>query len=285
MVFSGGVLDAIMVGMGRPLEVLSLGAGVQSTVLALMCEPDFAVFSDTGWEPDAVYEHLGRLVEAVDYPVYVVRNESTRSIGDIREDHLRAVRGDVERVSQMPLYSDAGVKGNSPLMRSCTSDYKIVPIERKLRELLGFKKGQRMPKRVLVRQWFGITTDEIQRMRINRHAWVENVYPLVDRRMSRHDCEKWLERNWGYPVPKSACVGCPYHNDRAWRVMRDHDPKSWGEAVAFDKALRGGEKLPGVKGNVYLHSSRVPLDEVDLRTPEDHGQMSFLDECEGMCGV
>ena len=105
------------------------------------------------------------------------------------------------------------------------------------------------------------------------------------RSVSRHDCEKWLERNWGYPVPKSACVGCPYHNDRAWRVMRDHDPKSWGEAVAFDKALRGGEKLPGVKGNVYLHSSRVPLDEVDLRTPEDHGQMSFLDECEGMCGV
>ena len=55
-------------------RVLSLGAGVQSTVLALMmtaqrrippvlercgyCRPDFAIFADTGWEPRSVYRHL-----------------------------------------------------------------------------------------------------------------------------------------------------------------------------------------------------------------------------------
>jgi len=50
------------------LRVLSLGAGVQSTALALMAAhgevgpmPDCAIFSDTGWEPAAVYEHLARL--------------------------------------------------------------------------------------------------------------------------------------------------------------------------------------------------------------------------------
>ena len=49
------------------LEVLSLGAGVQSsTVLMLSCRGDLpkldvAVFADTGWEPAAVYEHLGGL--------------------------------------------------------------------------------------------------------------------------------------------------------------------------------------------------------------------------------
>ena len=55
----------------KPVEkanfrVISLGAGVQSTVMALMAEagdigprPDCAVFADTGWEPKEVYEHLG----------------------------------------------------------------------------------------------------------------------------------------------------------------------------------------------------------------------------------
>jgi len=50
----------------NPFRSLSLGAGVQSTVLALMAErgeyglpkPDVAVFADTGWEPPEVYEHL-----------------------------------------------------------------------------------------------------------------------------------------------------------------------------------------------------------------------------------
>jgi len=49
------------------LRVLSLGAGVQSTTMALMAAhgeimsmPNCAIFADTGWEPKAVYEHLER---------------------------------------------------------------------------------------------------------------------------------------------------------------------------------------------------------------------------------
>ena len=47
------------------LRVLSLGAGVQSTTLALMAAhgeitpmPERAIFADTQAEPAAVYEHL-----------------------------------------------------------------------------------------------------------------------------------------------------------------------------------------------------------------------------------
>ena len=38
---------------------------------------------------------------------------------------------------------------------------------------------------------------------------------------------------------------------------------------------------------VFLHSSCKPLDEVDLRTDEEKGQLTwdFMAECEGMCGV
>ena len=45
------------------LKILSLGAGVQSTTVALMSaygeieKLDACVFADTGWEPQPVYKH------------------------------------------------------------------------------------------------------------------------------------------------------------------------------------------------------------------------------------
>jgi hypothetical protein len=48
--------------MTTPIRILSLGAGVQSTTLALMAAhgeigpmPDCAIFADTQWEPRRVY--------------------------------------------------------------------------------------------------------------------------------------------------------------------------------------------------------------------------------------
>ena len=60
------------------LRVLSLGAGVQSTTLALMAAagempmPDCAIFADTQWEPAAVYEHLAKLEATLPFPIYKV---------------------------------------------------------------------------------------------------------------------------------------------------------------------------------------------------------------------
>lgn len=71
------------------LRVLSLGAGVQSTVLALMaCDGqlpglDAAIFADTGWEPPSVYEQVERLraeFERAGITFYQV------SSGNIRDD-------------------------------------------------------------------------------------------------------------------------------------------------------------------------------------------------------
>jgi len=63
------------------IRVLSLGAGVQSTTLALMAaegilaKPDAAV-ADTGWEPGRVYEHLGNSTRSS--KVWVSRCSSCR---------------------------------------------------------------------------------------------------------------------------------------------------------------------------------------------------------------
>jgi len=62
--------------------------------------------------------------------------------------------------------------------------------------------------------------------------------------------------------------------------MKINDQTSWDDAVDFDRSIRD---LTDQKQ--YLHSKKIPLEEVDLRNDEDMGQLSFLDECDGMCGV
>ena len=65
--------------------------------------------------------------------------------------------------------------------------------------------------------------------------------------------------------------------------MRDNSPAEWTDAVEVDRTIRHAFKM---KGEQYMHRSMLPLDQVDLSTPEDHGQLNlFINECEGMCGV
>ena len=282
--------------MKEPLKILSLGAGVQSTAVLLMsCKGelpklDAAIFADTGWEPKEVYEHFEWLkaeAEKAGIPVYIV------SIGDIRANHLKAkfrVSNSKEGRYQidMPVFSKRGID-TGITTRQCTSEYKIKPVERKVRELLGYKKGQRIPPDS-AQQWLGISTDEIRRAKISKVKWYDLHYPLlIDKRMSRADCLSWLEKN--YPerkIPRSACIGCPFHSNEEWSRMKNEDPVSWEDAVDFDKKLRDLDagKDKGLAGKLYLHSSCVPLSEVDFDTAEEKGQDPlWLSECSGMCGI
>lgn len=262
------------------MNVISLGAGVQSTVMALMAAegeigpmPDCAIFADTKFEPKGVYTHLDWLEKQLPFPTYRV------TAGDIRADHIASERNGKKRnYASMPLFTASGMG-----MRQCTADYKIYPIRKKLRNLLGLKYRQRAPKKVAVRQWLGISTDEAMRMKPSRDAWVENVWPLIEANMSRQDCLRWFERNYPLrPLAKSACIACPFHNDALWRDMRINDPASFEQAVEFDKAIRES----GTSAEQFVHRSCKPLGEVDFRNLEDLGQLNFFnEECEGMCGV
>ena len=268
------------------LRVLSLGAGVQSTTLALMAAhgeigpmPDCAIFADTGWEPRHVYEHLDRLEALLPFPVHRVSQGDLRStIGATRPNGRYLVL-------DIPVYVASNGVAGGMTNRSCTRDYKIVPIQRKVRELVGLTR-KRAPKTPIVEQWIGISLDEAIRMKPNREPWIESRWPLIERRMSRHDCLRWLDRA-GYERPKkSSCIGCPYHSDAEWRAVR-LDPNAWSDAIEIDERLRS--KSPGafrLKGDLFLHRSCRPLAEVDLSSDAERGQPDlFLNECEGMCGV
>lgn len=257
------------------MRVLSLGAGVQSSALLLMVregdlQADCAIFSDTQWEPRAVYDYLTWLETVSTIPIHRV------TAGDIRQDAIDGAAG-LKRsrsgnFASMPLFLEDGGMGR----RQCTKEYKLEPIWRKVRELLK-TAGEHQASLLM-----GISLDEVQRMKQSRLRYIVNEYPLVDRRMSRHDCVLWLERH-GYPIPpKSACIGCPYRSDAAWREVKA-DPQAWSSATEFDRQIR---EHPSLRSRAYLHRSLKPLPMVDLATAGDRGQLDmFADECEGMCGV
>lgn len=268
------------------LRIISLGAGVQSTTMALMAAhgeitpiPDYAVFADTGWEPAAVYRHLEWLRSGVlPFPVHIVSN------GNIREALTTAKPG---RYAAVPFHL-RGANGEAGLgRRQCTKEYKLEPLRWHYRELLGKGRKDRISKGAC-EAWIGISTDEAMRAKPSDVAWCVNRWPLIERLLNRNDCLQWLKRH-GYPTPpKSSCIGCPFHNDAYWREMRDKQPSEWADAVQVDRQIRSGGTQFNAKihGQQFMHRSLRPLDEVDLSTAADHGQLDlFLNECEGMCGV
>jgi len=263
------------------VRILSLGAGVQSTTLYLMAcvgdlspAPDHAIFADTGWEPRAVYRHLEWLrSQAFGIPISIV------SKGNIRDDLVTAVKD--RRFATMPFHVRNEDGRAAMLRRQCTREYKVEPITREIRRLLGVPKGARV--QAAVEQWFGISLDEAARMRDSRYPWITNRYPLIEMRMRRSDCLRWL-KDQAFPRPaKSACIGCPFHDNATWREMKRDRAEEWTDAVAFDRLIRGG--LRGVKCEAFLHRSLRPLDQVELNGDQRQHQFAFVDECEGMCGT
>lgn len=124
-------------------------------------------------------------------------------------------------------------------------------------------------------------------MKPSREKNIQNRWPLIEQEMKRHHCLQWMERR-GYPKPpRSACIYCPFHSDREWRRLRDEEPEEWAKAVQFEKDLQATkEACSNLKALQYLHSSLMPLDEVDLSTDVENGQgLLWGNECEGMCGV
>ena len=266
------------------VRVLALGMGMQSTALYLMSSMglvdrcDIAVFSDPMSEHYKTYELLEWILEWQKdndgVPIEVVKKDLYK---DIVTPMSRSEKG-FNRYASIPAHirNEDGSKGIS--IRSCTVDYKIAPVTKVARKFMGLKKGQRLRPFEL---WLGITTEEIQRMKLNQNKKIFNRYPLIELEMSRSDCMAFMEDN-KFPIPvKSACVFCPYHSDKFWLELKKENGDAWKKSVALDYKMREREDI-SLKGIPYLHKSLKPLDEVYLQ----ENQIDMFDnECEGHCGL
>lgn len=272
------------------LTIISLGAGVQSTTMALMAAhdeikpmPDCAIFADTGWEPKAVYGHLEWLIKLLPYPVKIVSaGDLWAAVTTIRrtKDGKRTYTA-----TGLPVYT-VGDENNGIGKRQCTRNFKIDPINREVRKLLGLK---RITKKhgVLVEMWIDISVDEIMRRKPNAKPYIKSRWPLIEKQFTREACLQWMTAN-GYPTPpRSACTFCPYHDDREWLNLT---PSEFADAVAKEKQLQTAyREASALNTTPYFHSSRVPLDQVTFDpTPKEKNLWQldmFNNECEGICGV
>lgn len=261
--------------MSYKLRVLSLGAGVQSTTLYLMAEEgliepfDLAIFADTGWEREATHKVIENLKAKYNTPIITVKE------GDVKNDILNVIDKGVNNKNElfvkMPMYA---YKGNNKIMlqRQCTAGYKIKPINKELRKLLGLKPYQRYTGET-IEHCIGISIDEAQRMNRYRGTKLETVsFPLVDLKLNRNDCIEYLKQH-NLNISKSACIGCPFHCNKEWRDLNDAEFK---EACEFDNKVREGF-LKLRNDELYIHNSFKPLSGVDLRTPEEKGQLRLFD--------
>lgn len=260
------------------LTVLSLGAGWQSTTLALMAAhgevtpmPDYAIFADTGNEKRATYAHLDWLATKLPYPII----RKVRSGKSLSAETIEHYRGDGGSPYTPPFFYDGGM-----LPIRCSKEWKTRVIIKELRRQLGYEYGERVV-RTKVEMWLGFTTDEAHRMKPSEAKWITNRWPLVERRMHRGECEPWLTRH-GYPLPpRSACTHCPLQTDGEFAIMAPDDFK---EACAFDDAIREGGG--GTDGPLYVSRHLRPLRDIDFAALANTRQLDlFGNECEGMCGV
>lgn len=272
-------------GLSRPLDnpklrVLSLGAGVQSTTLALMAArgeigpmPDCAIFADTRAEKASVYAHLDWLETVLPFPVIRV-SRAGLSLGDLMLAVASGERSE-KGASIIPYFVGSG--GMIP--KQCSKEFKTRVVSKEVRRQLGIGDGKRGPKEPIVEMWLGISQDEMQRMKFNEKKWIHNRWPLIEARMNRRACIQWMEERQYPKAPRSACWFCPFLSKAERRDMRDNEPEDHAKAVTFDLAVRSAHP-----DGAYLVRDCVPLGEANLDAPEEYG-FGFDNECEGMCGV
>ena len=276
---------------------LSLGAGVQSSTLALMIEKGqvpmvkAGIFADTGAEPEAVYKWFEWLKSQVSFPIYKVK------IGNLYWHTLWFLNNMplIDDGLSMPFFTKENTKrGVGMMRRSCTYNYKILPVTMKIRNLLGVRKYKKINKKTNekgIDLLLGISYDELLRMKQNKNKYFNNIYPLVDLKMNRQDCIYWMKKNYNKTPPRSSCIFCPYHSNKEWSKLKENK-NDWEKLIKFDRGLRDNKDWWGQgkrnirnKNNLYLHHSCKPIEEINFKNQSDN-QSNFIESCEeGYCGI
>lgn len=257
------------------IRCFSYGGGVQSTaalVLAARREIDFPLFLFSNVGDDSEHPATLRYVldNAMPYAAqhgielvmlrYLLRDGRERTL-------LQKLTTPGSRSTGIPIYLEGS---GAPGRRSCTSNYKILRIRKELR-----RRGASRRDPAVV--GLGISVDEYQRMRTDS-GFADQIldYPLIDLRLTRHDCIRIIQHA-GLPVPpKSSCWFCPFHRPSVWMHMRQTEPDLFWQAVALEKTLSDRSDAVLGRGKVFLTRFLVPLDRaigdqalLDFDTPDD----------------
>lgn len=238
------------------MRVISYGGGVQSTALIVL-----AAHGKIGPVTDAIFANVGddsehpatlRYVREVMRPWAEARGILVREVQRQRRDGtpvtLMGLLQSSRRSIDIPVRMANGAPGN----RNCTSEFKIKVLGKWLKQHAGANTA---PVTTLI----GISWDEVERVGRRRdNPWEVVEYPLIDLRLSRHDCKRIIV-DAGLPVPgKSSCWFCPFFRPTTWARMRRDEPALFDQAAALEATLNARRDTLG-KDHVYLTRFAKPL--------------------------
>lgn len=218
-----------------PMHILSYGAGVNSTALAVLILTDdrFAdcrrnlhiVFADTGGEHPETYAYLpifANWLESYGLSLTVVCADETLEDYALKKQMLPMRR-----------------------FRWCTSQFKIRPIHKFIKSVAAGGP---------IVQLLGIAADEAHRARENLDPHIQNRFPLIEADLDRDGCIRLIQAV-GLPVPrKSGCFFCPFLTKKGFADLKRKHPDLFERAVRIEQ----NANLNGY--GVYLRDK--PLEEL-----------------------
>lgn len=256
------------------LSYLSLGWGVQSwTIAAKMAlddlpRADFLIHADTNHERSSTYDFARRMTPWLGEHGLTVVTVTGGRTGVVVESWGNSV--------MIPAFTEDEHGKRGQIKRQCTHDWKIMPVRSFIRSELK-SRGVSLSEGIVEGQ-MGISADEWHRMRDSDVKYINNVYPLVDRSLTRADCISWLEAHELEVPTKSSCTFCPYRSIVSWKELKRAGGADWNEALEVDQAIR--HKRP--KAELFVHPNRRPLEEA-VSIPEDEGAFQYEIDFEHPC--
>jgi hypothetical protein len=191
-------------------RILSFGAGVQTTAMAIMIaerklEVDAVVFADTGAEKPETYNYMESytkpLLNSVSVPFITVKTTVPSENGNLYDYFW-------ERKSIQSI-----------IHRRCTDHFKVRPmlkiIGKKCVQLIGFSASE---------------TSRADKTRFPEYK----QFPLIEMGMCSNDSRD-LITNYGWPVPlKSSCYFCIYQHYTEWNWLKNHHPELFQKALELE---------------------------------------------------
>lgn len=264
------------------MKILSYGAGMQSTALALMsCENvwkiskgqpspwplvpvyDIVIFCDLGFEPPWVYEQVE----------FTQRACATAGIRfEILHTHLYedfVENFGERRTISLPWWTlrDDGHKSRMP--RNCTVDYKVHVISKFIRwEMLGYRKGQWLKPKDLkaLEMHMGYSCEEQHRCQVNPNKMFVSKFPLIEMGLDRSDSYAYIRDVWGLETKASSCAFCPYHSNYFFQYLKRNHPEAYAKLLVIDSLLRDKSPKPPMDSDLFISRSRKRIEDL---TPED----------------
>lgn len=200
---------------------ISFSGGVESTAMCVLFgNKANAIFADTGYEFDELYERIDKVEKAVrefhnnDFKIIKIKSEKEKSLPDY-----------IKSSNYYPSYQQ----------RFCTRIFKIEPIDNYLKQ---FKDDG---AEIMI----GLNSDE-QDLRTGNHgnlSFVKYSYPLADNGINREMCEqilnaKGLHPNFPVYMRRGGCIGCYYKGKHEIIAMYKLNRKAYDYVMGIEENIQ-----------------------------------------------